>query len=270
LTQWRYRGVLFQLPDADARTAECPNFFKLGDSWVLVTSPYGRPQYFIGDFDPDQCRFAMRSRGTLDCDGHFYAPNTMQIPDGRRIMWGWVNGFPGGHGWNGCLSLPRLLTLSPEGQLRQSPAPELTQLRGDPVKRRNVMLWEGGRSFKLPRGNAMEIRLDVDLKTCQRFTVAVKTGTNTTPSIVMSYGDSKFKMMGEESPLTFAAGKERLLVLRIFIDHSVVEVFVNDELCGTTLISPPVGDSSLEMNAEGGEAKAKLVEAWPIKTIWEE
>ncbi|HEY3915807.1 MAG TPA: glycoside hydrolase family 32 protein, partial [Verrucomicrobiae bacterium] len=28
-TEWRYRGVLFQIPDAHAGTAECPNFFKL-------------------------------------------------------------------------------------------------------------------------------------------------------------------------------------------------------------------------------------------------
>jgi beta-fructofuranosidase len=53
LTEWKYRGVLFQIPDPEARTAECPNFFKLGDRWVLFVSPYGKVQYFVGDFDPD-------------------------------------------------------------------------------------------------------------------------------------------------------------------------------------------------------------------------
>jgi hypothetical protein len=26
--------------------AECPNFFKLGDEWVLFVSPYGKVQIF--------------------------------------------------------------------------------------------------------------------------------------------------------------------------------------------------------------------------------
>ena len=30
-----------------ARTAECPNFFKLGDRWVLFVSPYGKVQYYV-------------------------------------------------------------------------------------------------------------------------------------------------------------------------------------------------------------------------------
>jgi hypothetical protein len=35
LTQWKYRGVLFNHPDSNAPTAECPNFFQLGDRLLL-------------------------------------------------------------------------------------------------------------------------------------------------------------------------------------------------------------------------------------------
>ena len=86
LTRWKYRGVLFQLPDAEARTAECPNFFKLGDEWVLFVSPYGKVQYFVGEFDAESCRFRPRTRGVLDHGPNFYAPNTMLVPDGRRLV----------------------------------------------------------------------------------------------------------------------------------------------------------------------------------------
>src|SRR5439155_3203781 len=119
LTKWKYRGVLFQLPDTKAGSAECPNFFKLGDEWVLFVSPYGKVQYFVGDFDAETCRFQTRTRGLLDYGSNFYAPNTMLVPDGRRLVWGWVNDFPGGRGWNGCLSLPRQLSFSREAELRQ-------------------------------------------------------------------------------------------------------------------------------------------------------
>src|SRR5690348_503714 len=68
LTHWAYRGVLFQIPGAP--TAECPNFFQLGNQWVLFVSPYGKVQYFIGDFDAKTCRFIARSHGLVD-----YGPN---------------------------------------------------------------------------------------------------------------------------------------------------------------------------------------------------
>jgi len=32
LTKWKYRGVLFQLPDREARTAECPKLFQ---AWAM-------------------------------------------------------------------------------------------------------------------------------------------------------------------------------------------------------------------------------------------
>src|SRR6266404_4067882 len=151
LTQWKYRGVLFTHPDPSAPTAECPNFFKLGDRWVLFMSPYGRAQYFVGDFDAETCRFQMHTRGLVDCGSDFYAPNTMQVPDGRRIVWGWVRGFSGGHGWNGCLSLPRLLSLSRNGEVRQTPAPQLSKLRGKAVEWRNIRLESAGKTLTLQK-----------------------------------------------------------------------------------------------------------------------
>ena len=77
---------------------DCPNFLKLGDEWVLFVSPYGKVQYFVGDFDAETGRFRPRTRGLLDYGSNFYAPNTMFVPDGSRLVWGWVNGFPGGRG----------------------------------------------------------------------------------------------------------------------------------------------------------------------------
>jgi beta-fructofuranosidase len=267
LTQWKYRGVLFHISDPNARTAECPNFFKLGDQWVLLVSPYGKVQYYVGAFNSDTCRFESRVHGLLDCGPNFYAPNTMQLPDGRRIVWGWVNGFPRGHGWNGCLSLPRTLTLSRDGQLLQTPAPPLNKLRGSPVKWRNIPLNERLKTFSLPETNTLEITVDLNLETAQQITLSIKSEGKDTQPVVMSFNDLKFKMLDAASSLSLD-GKGRRIQLRIFVDRSVVEVFVNDEICATKVISPMSGRQTLEISTEGGPAEAKLVEAWPMKTIW--
>jgi beta-fructofuranosidase len=267
LTDWKYRGVLFQIPDPAARTAECPNFFKLGDQWVLFVSPYGKVQYFVGDFDAETCRFHARTNGFLDYGPNFYAPNTMQVPDGRRLVWGWVNGFPGGHGWNGCLTLPRLLSLSREGELRQTPAPQLSKLRGKPVEWRNIRLASGGHTFILPNTNTFEIRADIDLQTAESIELEFKSGANDAPPVNLTISGTELRIKDVAAPLSLTKDK-RKLNLRIFMDRSVLEVFANETICATKIISPLYGQSTLEIRAQGGAANAHLVEAWPMRTIW--
>jgi beta-fructofuranosidase len=265
LTKWEYRGVLFQLPDMKAGSAECPNFFKLGNRWVLFVSPYGKVQYFVGDFDAGTCRFRSRTNGILD-PGNFYAPNTMLVPDGRRIVWGWVNGFPNGRGWNGCLTVPRLLSFTREGQLRQTPAPQLEKLRGKSVVRKNVQLENGAENFALPRTNALEIQAEVDLRSATNLMLVIKS-PNTNRPISVNFDRAELKVMNAKAPLKLTNGT-RMLSLRMFIDRSVLEVFANDTACITKVISPLDANASLEVRAEGGSAQVKRVEAWPMNTVW--
>jgi beta-fructofuranosidase len=279
LTKWKYRGVLFEVPNAP--TAECPNFFKLGDQWVLFFLPYGRVQYFVGDFDEATCRFHPRTNGLLDYGSSFYAPNTMQVPDGRRIVWGWLNGFPGGRGWNGCLSLPRQLSLSPDGELLQTPAPQLTKLRcvemewrdvrlnNDvetpmeigidlPLNHNNEILW-------LPQTNALEIKAEIDLQSATNFELQIKNGAHDSIPNLISFNGSEIQVLDTQAPLI---GNDRKLNLHVFIDRSVLEVFANDEICITKIIPPLKPDAVVEVRAHGGTATIEKLQAWPLKTIW--
>lgn len=265
LTKWTYRGVMFHHPDAEARTVECPNFFRLDNKWVLLVSPYGNVQYFIGDFDSSTCRFESHSRGLADYGPNFYAPNTMQLPDGRRLEWGWVTGFPGGHGWNGCLTLPRQLSMSHDGQLRQEPAPQLTRLRGEPVEWRNLVLTERGEVLSLPRTNTLEILANIELQRAKALTFEFEGSDNDAPPLKLRFDGAEFSVMESKGPVKLSKGK---LSLRIFLDRSVLEVFANETACFTKRINPLPADPTLTIRTESGNAKAELVEAWPMKTIW--
>jgi beta-fructofuranosidase len=260
LTQWKYRGVLFYVPDAP--TAECPNFFKLGNEWVLFVSPYGRVKYYLGDFDADTCRFTARSNGLLDWGPNFYAPNTMIVPDGRRIVWGWVTGFPGGHGWNGCLSLPRLLNLSRAGDLRQEPAPQLTKLRGKPLKWRDQILTATGTIWQLSKTNTLEILVELDLHTAGEMQLRILNADQ--KSVELNFNGKDLDLMGANAPLVL--DKDGKLRLRIFVDRLVMEVFANETVCLTKTIPLLAGDPALQILANGGSAK--LIEAWPMRSIW--
>jgi hypothetical protein len=47
-----------------------------------------------------------------------------------------------------------------------------------------------------------------------------------------------------------------------------MEVFANETVCVTKLIPPLNAGTTLEIRADGGSARAKLVQSWPMKTIW--
>lgn len=263
LTKWKYRGPLFELPDAP--TVECPNFFQLGKQWVLFVSPYGPVQYFIGEFDAKACRFTPYSHGVLDY-GSFYAPNTMLVPDGRRLVWGWLNGFPGGHGWNGCLSLPRQLSIGRDGQLREEPAPQLSKLRGKELHWRNVRLQNDAQIFQLPPTNMLEVQAEIDLKSAKNIALEIKDGAGNAKPVTIGFDGTDLAVMHVKAPLQMP--HDGKLELRVFIDRSVLEVYVNETVCVSKVIATLGSDASLNIRATGGEAMVKQLHAWPIKTIW--
>ena len=265
LTKWMYRGVLFELPDPKTPTAECPNFFKLDNHWVLFVSPYSHVQYFVGDFDSATCRFHPHTHGTLDY-GSFYAPNTMQLANGRRMVWGWINGFSGGHGWNGCLSLPRQLSLSRDGQLQQQPAPELKKLRGPKMEWKQAHLQNNQQVIALPKTNALEILADLEVPSAGNIELTVRSSASPMQSISVNASASELSMQDSKVPLHIANGGK--LTLHIFLDHSVMEVFANQTACITKVISPLGADPSLEFHCNGAGI-VKAVNAWPMKTIWQ-
>lgn len=265
LTHWKYRGVLFQIPGAP--TAECPNFFKLGDRWVLFVSPYGKVQYFVGDFDSATCRFTPRTHGLVDYGPNFYAPNTMLLPDGGRLVWGWINGFPSGPGWNGCLSLPRQLSISQNGELKQVPAPELTKLRAEPVVWRDIHPETAGKTLALPQTNTLEILAEIDLEKAQAVELAINNSSKDKKPLVVTFDGAQLTVMDVKAPCPLASSA-RTLNLRIFVDRSVVEVVANETVWVTKTIPLLDANTSLKVRSDGGAANFKLVQVWPLKTIW--
>jgi beta-fructofuranosidase len=224
-------------------------------------------KYFVGQFDPGTCRFQARTNGLLDYGSSFYAPNTMQVPDGRRVVWGWVNGFPGGRGWNGCLSLPRLLSWSRDGQLQQEPAPALVKLRGQGVEWRNVRLAEDSRTWVLPATNTLEIGARITWQGAKRIELWIGSGDNDPAPVVVSLDGKELDVLGAKAPLALGPG-QRDVSLRIFVDRSVLEVSANESVWITKVIHTAGTKPELKIAAVGGAANVSRIWAWPMKSIW--
>lgn len=115
LFSWEYVGILFESEEYKP-CIECPDFFRLGDKYILMFSKMEEPSrttiFVIGNFENGKLTNTTICRPEWGQD--FYAPQTMW--DGkRRILIGWMYHWgkkaPLGCPFAGALSIPRELKL---------------------------------------------------------------------------------------------------------------------------------------------------------------
>jgi beta-fructofuranosidase len=267
LTRWKYQGVLFQHPDANIKNIECPLFFRLGNRWVLIISQGQPVQYFVGDLDRKTMKFTPTNRGVMDW-GNYYAPNCFTDPAGATTLWGWMNGTPAGRGWRHCMTLPRRLSIGDDGTLRQRPAEALATLRGKPMFQIAGEIDTAGRTMESIQGDALELLLSVEPRDASGLQVTLPR-SNGAPAIRLSLQEKQVELQGSHAEIELP--KDGPFDLRLFVDHSVVELYINDQACITRSIDTPhegAAVESLNIRPEGGSATFKNLTAWPIRSGW--
>lgn len=147
LTSWELKGTLLENDGSYGTMWECPDVFRLDGTDVVIVSIIamapGHPQIHpgnpvlavLGQADWSQTGFARQSVQQLDEGRDFYAPQTLEMPDGRRVLIGWMqDGFnriaPPGQNWQGMMTYPRELTIK-DGHLMQQPVREIAQFYED-------------------------------------------------------------------------------------------------------------------------------------------
>lgn len=104
----------------------------------------------------------------LDLGDILYAPNVCQDGRGRWLLWGWLQERRkmGTYNYAGCLSLPRILSCTPDGRLIQSPAPEIALLRDADThcfRTKDVVLFpDAVFPVKNVRGERLDIECTID------------------------------------------------------------------------------------------------------------
>lgn len=268
LYDWEY---LHPLTTGFGWNWECPNFFALDDTHVLLVSPHDEVVYTTGAYRDD--RFEQGTWRKVDLGGkdNFYAPNTLTEADGRVLMWGWITGGGSeGAPWNGVLTLPREVGLHPTGELSWSPARELNALRGK--ERRFV-------SGPLRPGQPM--RLDgIDTDSCElligatvgaerAITIRIADDLDSEIHIDLGYDRRDASVFFDTTRDTLEIGKDEEVTFRIFLDRSVAECYVNDRRCITRRIRPTSrGSLGVSIAAPGGEIGLSDCRCWDIGSIW--
>jgi beta-fructofuranosidase len=270
LVDWTYLGPPFMDGDSALDTVwECPNFFRLDDRWVLIVSVLGGTgvRYFIGDFDGR--RFTPAQQGWVDHGEVFFAPQTFVDDAGRRLMFGWLEeartvAAQRAAGWSGVMTLPRVLSLSPDGTLCTEPAPEIEALRGSALnvgaplplacELRATYQVAGqavGFALRSPADGSKVARIGYDPQTRMLFFE----GVGCAPTALMD---------GEVQQAPLALAPRERLDLRVFVDHSVVEIFANRRAVLSARMYPSVE----HVTFEPAVGDVRSTQAWEMTAIW--
>ena len=297
MASWEFDRVLFEDPDPDVFMLECPDMFPLGDKWVLIYCPMGpnpngyrarnahNAGYLVGDWEPGQGFKPLTEYRPMDWGHQFYAPQTFESPDGRRIAYGWMGSFTvptppqATDGWMGQLTVARELSLDASGRMRNYPVKELERLRETMADLGAFTLPLNGERMVAEDAPTADIEIEIDLDSSTAERVGLK--VHATPDgmhTLICYDDLAQRVaidrrmtgQGDRGYRSAPCAASGTLTLRVLLDKGSVEVFINGgEESVSSFSFPNEGPRSIVLVSESGETRISSLKAHSVANIWE-
>ena len=293
LRNWSYVGdfLKHELPDsAIGEDISCPNFFRLGDKWMLlcISHPFGC-RYYIGDWDVENEQFVPETHGRMNWRRpdqsiyeteyrDYFAPESVLTPDGRRVMWAWLVTLNDEISQRTIQSLPRELSLAEDNSLRIRPLRELETLRYDRTILRNLAVTPPERSHSSTatarianlEGDALELRITIDREQAVRKRFGFRLFANEDHEglpILIHPETATLRVGTTEAPFAVADLPEGEDVeLRIFIDKYLVEVFANHRQAVVGAHMDYHSANGLNAYTYGDPTTIRQIEIWKLKS----
>ena len=232
-----------RLKDSDfGYMLECPNYFETAETGVLIFSPQGIESqnkydyrnvfsvvYAVGEkIDLDRLAFDYEDYFELDKGFDFYAPQVFKDNQQRMILYGWLGNsktaYPSDeYQWSHMLTIPREIVIS-GNRIKQTPLRELDDLR---------MKEEKNLTRKENSGKSIELSFNTSIA---KLRIENEKGA----FIEFSMNETEYCLDRQYSTLLYNEqyGQQRYAKrlnkmahnCRVFIDHSSIELFIDDGL----------------------------------------
>ena len=280
----------------------CPYFWPIGDRHMLLFfSHMSGGQYLLGDYDLARDKFVVTAHDYFNFGPAWpsgvHAPSA--APDGEDVIV-IFNMNPGKptRGWNQIMTLPRRLKLTGCDEISVEPAGDVSSLRREHVQIGETTL-PANQDMVLDKvkGNAIEIIAEIAPGNAPVIEMQVlrSPGKEEFTRIVfyrdrglrdrsrpdglqyslimlgMTYGSisADVQPRAPEVAPVFIAPDEPLK-LRVFVDKSVVEVFVNGRQCVAVRVYPDRADSlGVAFRSQGQMSTLLSLDAWQMESIYE-
>lgn len=236
-----------------------------------------------GQFEPASGFSIPKSVELISRDGFGLLSPTIYQHDGKTIALGIVpDKLPGEDNWNlgwaHCYSLPREWWLNEQGELLQKPFSGLTGMRSPVSFSKSDFTMSGIVPLNPVQGRAVELLGVFEVGSA---TVGFNIFKNAYATGKISYNPSTGELVADFSALErlvndggvyngvyrcslpefLRRGSE--LKLNVFVDHSIVDIFVNDKWATSIRVFPTAADADgVEAFVDGGDVKVKSLQGW--------
>lgn len=261
LKDWEFATIIDQCSNRYGKMWECPDFFPLGEKQILVVSPQDMTaeglefhngngvMFLYGTYDKTEKCFQREGVMSADYGLDFYAPQTMETEDGRRIMTAWMkswdtNLWPGDFQWSAMMTIPRELEFR-DGRVIQNPVRELENYYGDKTEHRCVEI-QGRTELEGISGRSSDLTVEIESGDFEEFQIDLAADDRFCSSVIYNRKKQTVTFDRTYSGLCrdvicsrsmYVKEKDGKLKLRLLIDKYSVEIFANDgEQAMTSLI----------------------------------
>lgn len=295
---WSNDGKLFfsgSNANQDGTFWEMPNITKIGDKWLFTATPLNtgvgvRTLYWTGSINADGT-FAPDSRtpktvemAGFSKDGYGLLSPTIFQNDGKTLMLGIVPdklSASENHkmGYAHTYSLPREISLDSKGNLIQKPFSGLTAMRSETSFKMTDFNLSAEKDLNPVKGRSLELSAKFVVGNGdfgfsflgngeQKITLVYSPNTGML-SLDMSginriVNDGVFGgVYNYALPTPVAVGEE--MTLKVFVDHSIIDIFVNDTYAASVRVFPRDVDA-LKATAfvKNGSVKMTSLEAYVL------
>ena len=245
LINWKYVGIWYSRKHSNEHMIECPDYLTVKDHKVLIYSannPYTektiQSYWAIGqEIGKEKEIFFKQDRTGLIDAGCMYAPQTMFDGD-RHVLIGWIREERSSKemkeaGWSGALSLPRELKVV-NNTLLMYPIKELEQLRVSTEEHQLNHEYKESVNLKTVNGLIEFIIKSPKLYVNDKISISINS-VDKNKSVQYIITEKLFKFQNDdliksECSSTVNIESRDYLTLHFFIDHSILEAFINYEV----------------------------------------
>jgi len=233
LTDWVPQQPLVTYPTSVS--GDCPDIFRVGDKWNINLADYHYVQVDApGAVNPEVLQY--------DC-GDLRVAKTM-FDGKRRVILGWIGDYAekkdsGNYEWGGIMSMPREIYADSKGILYQRPVQETIDLFDNQVMTKdNIVLNEYMENVPLDYMLHATLYGNDDSKVSLLFRQAQKSNQEDAYRVSIDYktGEIALGNRYREHKRVCEFDKSKPLDIRLFVDGTVAECFINDAYCFTMRI----------------------------------
>lgn len=275
LTSWRFlKPLLVGSKESSGVFWEMPVFVRIGDQHVLVVCEVpGRASYWVGRWQNDEFRVLSEVPQRLDLLNHFLSPTPCSDIDGRVVTIGIVPETRDSReawqaGWAHLYGVPRELTLDQEGRLQQKPLAELQKRFTRVLSVAAAVSLDDDWYVCEAAGSCLRISMLFEQRDSESVTISLRRAPDQQEETLLGYNWQTRQItldrtksslnphvrrdLQRASYVVLTSGR---LALEIFLDESVLEVFVDNRACFSSRIYPALPESvGVALRAEGGIA----------------